>query len=116
MPSENTVRPHNSVVVDTDISSNYSAVFQNKGQHMSVSCVICLDISSRNENLMTQCVNLFPDYPEGKLREFFVCFIHIFIFAKFKQRLAAGFSTEQDMSCSESLFALEILLFDIDTH
>lgn len=44
---------------------------------------------------------LFPVYPEGKLWEFFFCFIHIFSSAGFKQRRCSWqrFFYRADMSC-----------------
>ena len=105
----------------------FPATFQNEGQNMSVSCVICLDSSSRTENFADDSQRgLFPSLPRGQTRGiFFVCFIHIFPCAKFKQRrrsrqwffYRAGYVVFALMrSWHESLFALRILLFDIDTH
>ena len=99
---------HNSIVLNTEVSSNCSTVFQNKGQHTSLSCVIGLDSSCRTGNLMTHCVDCLPDYPEGKLKgnffcRFFVCVFHSHFFvlpSSNKNTVAAGdFSPEPDMSC-----------------
>lgn len=93
---------HYSVVLDTEVSSNYSAVFQNKGQHMSVSCVICLDGSSRTENLVDDSLcGLFPRLPRGQNwgNFLYVSFTFFLLPSSNKDAVTGGGFSEPDMSC-----------------
>lgn len=61
--------------------------------------------------LMTHCMDCFPDYPEGTLREFFMFHSHFLIFllpSSDKDAVAgSGFCIEPDMSyvCFDEVMA-----------
>lgn len=129
MSLENYYSFPNSIVLDTGVPSNYSIYlfFKWMTKKMRVSCVICLDSSSRTENLVDDSVTawIVSQITQRAKSGNFFCFIHIFPLPSSKKDAVAGggFSTEPDMSCvcfyeviAWIIVCLKFLLFDIDTH